>query len=133
MVLEYLGVVTSERRLVRLSGASSSSGVSARALVKAAEQLGFAGEVKDLCELADIRRCLRREIPVIVDWFDINNGHYSVVIGMDRENIYLQDPSLGHRRAMKLRTFKRLWFDFPGDFIAQRSDLIIRRMIVIHE
>jgi len=50
-----------------------------------------------------------------------------------QENIYLQDPSLGHRRALKLRTFKRLWFDFPGDFIAQRSDLIIRRMIVIHE
>ena len=44
---------------------------------------------------------------------------------------YLTDR-LGHRRALKVKTFRRLWFDFPGDFIKRRKDLIIRRMIVVH-
>ena len=52
---------------------------------------------------------------------------------MDKENIYLEDPGLGHRRAMKLTTFKRLWFDFPNDFLQSKSELIIRRMIVIEK
>jgi len=132
MVLGYFGEHTTEGRLVRLSGCTRSSGVGARGLLKAAAKLGFKGKVRDNCELADIRRYIKRRVPPIVDWFDADGGHYCVVIGIDRENIYFMDPSLGHRRAMKLRTFKRLWFDFPGSFIKSRSDLIIRRMIVVH-
>jgi predicted deacylase len=34
---------------------------------------------------------------------------------------------------MKLTTFKRLWFDFPNDYLKSRRELIIRRMIVIEK
>ena len=34
---------------------------------------------------------------------------------------------------MKLTTFKRLWFDFPNDYLKSKSELIIRRMIVIEK
>ena len=45
--------------------------------------------------------------------------------------IYLQDPQLGHPRAIKLEEFKRIWFDFEPAFMATKEDLLLRRMIVI--
>ncbi|MCB2149656.1 MAG: DUF2817 domain-containing protein [Deltaproteobacteria bacterium] len=132
IVLGYLGVKITEKKLALISGCSPSSGTGAEGLVGAARKLGFRARVKDLSDLEDIREWVsRKKIPVIVDWFAFEGGHYSVVSGIDRENIYLEDPSLGHRRALKLSTFMRLWFDFPGNYLQSRDDLIIRRMIII--
>ncbi len=134
MVLDYFGVRISEKKLVELSGCLSTRGVSAEGLVQAARKLGFHARIKDFSDLKGINEWVnRKKIPVIVDWFAFDGGHYSVVSGIDRENIYLQDPSLGHRRAMKLTTFQRLWFDFPNDYLKSKNDLIIRRMIVIEK
>jgi predicted deacylase len=132
MVLGFWGLKISEKKLVQLSGCTRSRGIGAEGLVRAAQELGFRARIRDFSDLKDIRGWVnRKNIPVIVDWFAFEGGHYSVVSGIDKENIYLEDPGLGHRRAMKLTTFKRLWFDFPGDYLRSESDLIIRRMIVV--
>jgi predicted double-glycine peptidase len=132
MVLDFFGVTITEKKLVEISGCSRTRGVRAEGIVPAARKLGFLAKIKDSSDLKDINAWVnRKKIPVIVDWFAFKGGHYSVVCGMDKENIYLEDPSLGHRRAMKLTTFKRLWFDFPNDYLRSKSELIIRRMIVI--
>ena len=132
MVLDFWGIRISEKRLAEISGCSATGGIGAEGLASAARKLGFRVKIKDFSELEDIDGWVnRKKIPVIVDWFAFEGGHYSVVSGIDDENIYLEDPSLGHRRAMKLTTFKRLWFDFPNDYLKSKSDLIIRRMIVI--
>jgi predicted double-glycine peptidase/predicted deacylase len=132
MVLDFLGVKITEKRLAIISGCTKSGGIGADGLVQAAQKLGLRARVKDFSDLKDIDEWVnRKKIPVIVDWFAFEGGHYSVVSGIDKENIYLEDPSLGHRRAMKLTTFKRLWFDFPNDCLKSKNELIIRRMIVI--
>ena len=132
MVLGFLGLKITEKRLADITGCTPSRGTGARDLVRAAQKLGFRARIKDFSELDDIHEWVnRRKIPVIVDWFAFEGGHYSVVSGIDKENIYLEDPSLGHRRALKLSTFKRLWFDFPKDYLTSRNDLIIRRLIII--
>jgi predicted deacylase len=132
MVLGFFGVKVTEKKLVEISGCSPSRGIGAEGLVRAAQALGFRGKIRDFSDLKDIDEWInRKKIPVIVDWFAFEGGHYSVVSGIDKENIYLEDPSLGHRRAMKLTTFKRLWFDFPNDYLKSKNELIIRRMIVI--
>ena len=132
MVLGYLGTRITEKRLVEISGCTQARGVGAEALVRAAQELGFRAKILDNSNLEDINEWInRKKIPVIVDWFAFKGGHYSVVCGMDKENIYLEDPSLGHRRAMKLTLFKRLWFDFPNTYLKSKSELILRRMIVI--
>ena len=134
MVFGFFGVKLTEKKLVEITGCSKTRGITAEGLVQAARKLGFRARIKDFCDLKDIDEWVnRKKIPVIVDWFAFEGGHYSVVSGIDRENIYLEDPSLGHRRAMKLTTFKRLWFDFPNDYLKSRDELIIRRMIVIEE
>ncbi len=133
MVLEYYGVRKSEKELARLSGASRKNGVEAPGLLKAAHKLGFQGSFKDHATFSDIWRYLKQGIPVIVDWFSLTDGHYSVVVGIDKRYIYLQDPELGRINKLDLVTFKRVWFDFPGDFLHSPRDIYIRRLLIIKE
>ena len=84
MVLEYLGVKRSEKELAELSGATKEKGTEARNLLKAAKSLGFKGFVKDFSKITDIKKyVVQKKIPVIVDWFSRDEGHYSAVVGVD--------------------------------------------------
>lgn len=131
MVLGYYGVNKSESVLAKLSGASRSRGVEAKGLLRATAKLGFKGELKDYAGFGDIKRYLKQNIPVIVDWFSQDDGHYSVAVGLDKRFIYLQDPEIGKIRKLKLEVFKRVWFDFPGELLRSQRDINIRRLIVI--
>ncbi len=132
MVLSYFGVEKSEEELVRLSKCLKDKGAEAENLLKAAKKLGFKGFIKDYSDFKDVKKFLKKKIPVIVDWFSVDEGHYSVVVGVDDKKIYLHDPELGRLKVMRLKEFKTVWFDFPGPFLKSEKDLIIRRMIVIH-
>lgn len=132
MVLEYYGVKKTERELGVRAGCTTARGTPAKGLISAAREFGFRGTIKEFADLKDIRRyVIQKKIPVIVQWFSVDEGHYSVVVDIDKENIYLQDPEIGRMRSMRLDAFKRVWFDFPGDFLRAKSDIVVRRMIVI--
>ena len=131
IVLGYYGVKKSERTLAKLSGATRSKGVEATGLVRAARKLSFMAQIKDRATIGDIRRFIKMGVPVIVDWFSKDDGHYSVVAGIENGRIYLQDPELGRLRSLDIETFQRVWFDFPGDVIRSPKDIIIRRLIAI--
>lgn len=134
MVAYFYGIKKREKALVKLCGCTPSKGISAEGLVKVAKEIGLEGFVQDFSEIKDLEHYVhKKNIPVIVDWFSDDEGHYSVVVDIDKENIYLQDPSLGYLRAMKIKKFKRVWFDFPGDFLKSKDDMILRRMVVIYK
>lgn len=133
MVLAYYGVKKSEHELARLSRATCDRGVEAPGLARVARGLGFKARVKDNATLGDIKKLVvGKRIPVIVDWFSGDDGHYSVVVGITARAIYLQDPEPGKLKVVDTRTFKRVWFDFPGDVLRSKHSLIIRRMIVVY-
>lgn len=133
MVLAYFGINKSEIELAKLSGCTKEHGVEAGPLLAAAKKLGFKGFIKDFSEINDLKRyVLKKKMPVIVDWFSEDDGHYSVVTHIDKKNIYLIDPEHGKKRKLALETFKRVWFDFPHNFLRSKNDIIIRRMIVIY-
>jgi len=131
MVLDCYGIVKSEGYLAKLSGWRKNYGTSAEGIIKTAQQLGLEAYKKDFSTLEDIRKYLDQKIPVIVDWFSCEEGHYSVAVGIDKQNIYLQDPEIGKIRKLDKKVFMRVWFDFPNDFLQSKNDLIIRRIIVI--
>lgn len=135
MVLDYFGIKKSEGKLAKLSGCTKSKGVEAENLLKAAKELGFKGFIKDFSKIEDIRKyVLRKKIPIIVDWFSsffVPGGHYSVVVDIDKKNIYLQDPEIGRARVLPIETFKKVWFDFLGKYLRSKNDIIIRRLIII--
>lgn len=131
MVLSYYGLEKSELALARLAGTRRRHGTPAAGLVKAAKTLGFDASIEDEAEIKDIRAYLRKKVPVIVNWFSNDEGHYSVVIGMDRKYIRLMDPEIGGLRTISLKDFNRIWFDFPGDYLRRKEDIVIRRMVVV--
>lgn len=132
MVLSYYGVDKTEAAIAKGTDCDPELGVEAGRMLGYARELGFDGYIKDESTLEDLEQLVvKKEIPVIVDWFSEDDGHYSVVVDLDSENVYLLDPEIGHVRALRRAKFFRVWFDFPGEFIKSQDDLTIRRMIVI--
>jgi len=133
IVLEYYGIEKSEQELTKMCGATAKNGVEAEPIIAVAKKLGLKGFIKDHSNLNDLAKYLAKKIPIIVDWFSTDDGHYSVVVGLEKKFIYLEDPELGGLNKIKIDVFYRNWFDFKGNFINKPSDLIIRRILVIHQ
>lgn len=139
MVLGYYGILKSENELAKLCGTHRALGTTVRQLAKAAKRFGLKVEIKSYCTYRDLKKWLAREVPVIVDWFSKGlpesptaDGHYSVVVGLDRHFIYLMDPEIGKLVRLKRDAFMRVWFDFTGDYIKSRRQMIVRQIIAIH-
>ncbi len=134
MVLHHFGIEKTEKQIANAVKAKHSVGIEAEDLLKIAKKYGLQGKIKDRSELKDLTRWVKKKgIPVIVEWFLEDDGHFSVVTDLDRENVYLQDPSLGHMRAMTRMNFLRVWFTYPTVYLKRESDLILRRMLVLHK
>ncbi|MFH1608088.1 MAG: cysteine peptidase family C39 domain-containing protein [archaeon] len=133
IALKHFGINKSEKALIRLTKCGE-EGVELEDLLNVAKKFKINGFVKETCDIKDIKKYLKSEkYTIIVGWFDESEGHYSVVSRIDKENIYIQDPELGHIRAMRIEKFERIWFDFPGRYIKTKSDLQLRKMLVLHK
>ena len=131
MVFDYYGVSVSERKIAKVAGATREKGTTKEGLIKAAKHFGFKVFLKENSTFYDLRYFVKKKIPVIVDWFLEDEGHYSVVVGLNRKNITLMDPTLKRERKISTEKFLRIWFDFPGKFIKKPKDLILRLMLVV--
>lgn len=142
MVLAYYGVEKTETELATLCSTDSTLGTTDEGIRRAAERLGFVVAIHNESSYADIHTWLDKRVPVIVNWFTrgradypdtaVADGHYSVVVGLDTENIYVQDPELGTMRTMSREDFLRVWFDFRPEFITNWEDMIVRQLIAIY-
>ena len=141
IIFDYYGVYKTEKELAKLAGLVSGTGVSDKGIAKAAKQFGFKVIIKNGSDFTDIKKWLDKKVPVIVDWFsrgrsdyndgEIADGHYSVVCGLDKKFIYLQDPEIGKVRKLNREDFKKVWFDFSRKYISKKN-LIIRQIIAIY-
>jgi len=142
MVLNYFGLEKGEEEVAERCGRDVKLGTNDAALKKAAEEYGFHVEIQNEASFADIQAWLNKKVPVIVNWFTrgradyddshVPDGHYSVVVGLDDKNIYLQDPEIGNLRTISRDDFLRVWFDFSGDHITGWKDLIVRQVIAVY-
>jgi len=137
MVMDYYGVSVSEKEIARVSGATKEKGTSIKGLIKAARHFGFKTSLKKNSSLKDLEYFVKTKIPVIVDWFDEDDGHYSIVVDIDKKNVVLMDPALRkilifiRRKVFPREIFLRVWFDFPGKLIKDKKDLVLRLMLVV--
>lgn len=132
MVFNYYGVLIDEKKIAKIARTTIRDGTDYLDMVKAAEYFGFNAEYKNRLSLNELRKLVVKDkVPVIINWFDLNEGHYSVVVGVDNCNIYFIDPEGGHQKKMTLRNFKRVWFSFSGDYLKSEDDLRLRPAIVI--
>ena len=142
IVLNYYGTDKTEKELAKLSGWNKKLGIDNRGIEKAVKVLGFKLEIKNNSSFNDVEKWLDRGVPLIVNWFtrggkdcsdsDIADGHYSVVTGLDDRFIYLQDPEIGKIRKLERNDFRRVWFDFRGEYI-KPNELIVRQIIAVYK
>ena len=141
IVLKYYNTEAAEKELAQLSGVSSDLGTDDKGLVRAAKHFGFKIKIKNNSNFKDIEKWLDQKVPVIVNWFTrgrkdysnsaIADGHYSVVVGLDDKFIYLQDPEIGKIRKLKRDDFRKVWFDFRGEYIKPKG-LIVRQIVAVY-
>jgi len=142
MVFDYYGIEKSEEEIAKMCNVDENLGTDDKTLKRVAEELGFNVEIKNESSFEEIQEWLNKKTPVIVNWFtrgridyddsQVPDGHYSVVVGLDEEFIYLQDPEIGKLRKIEKSDFMKVWFDFKGKYI-KPDELIIRQIIAISQ
>jgi len=128
-VLHYWGIPAEEDDLARMLNTTSESGTYPQDMVRVASSMGLDAEFRDNVTLEELRDSLRQGFPVIIDgqawrdpadngtpWSDEwDEGHYMVVLGMDDQNVYLEDPyMLGGRGFMPRQEFLERWHNPRG-------------------
>ncbi len=141
ILFSYYGINKTEEELAKMAGWDRDLGIDDKGIKATAEALGFKVKIKNYSNFQDIKKWLDKGIPVIVNWFtrgrndysdsETADGHYAVVMGLDNDFIYLQDPEIGKMRKLKKYDFMRVWFDFKSDYI-KKNELILRQLIAIY-
>lgn len=141
IVLDYYELVKTEQELAELTGTTNGMGTDDKSITRVAESLGFKAVIKNESNFSDIEEWLKKGVPVIVNWFtrgredyppsEMADGHYSVIVGLDDDFIYLQDPEIGGLREISRYDFMKVWFDFSGEYI-KADELIVRQLIAIY-
>ena len=123
-VLAYWGIEVREDEIAKAAHATPADGSTRFALVKAARGYGVTATLVQPMGIPALEAAVRKGLPVIVaiqawkdepgvdyatDWDD---GHYVVVIGFDKDHIYVEDPSiLGSKGVMTRTEFLARWHD----------------------
>lgn len=129
-VFQYWGVYDgSESGLYERLGTTENDGTDPRSMARAARELGLKAELKEGLTVEDLRAALGRGETVVLDlqawqseddptpadygdnWED---GHYVVLVGMDRRFVYVMDPSLGRGRYgyLTIEELPSRWRDY---------------------
>jgi len=124
-VLKFHGVEASERGLAGLAG-TDAKGTTAQGMVQAARNFGFTAQVHDNATIQQLHHELERGRPCIVNWWSVDDGHYSVVERAGTAGVRMMDPETARAKTMDRATFDRNWFDFD-----RQNRLVRHRMITI--
>ncbi len=134
MVFDYYNLKISIKDIAKITKTSLSKtnlGTSPENMVKASRHFGFNSYYKEESSLEEIKKFVNLGIPAIVNWFSEDEGHYSVVIGIDKNKIYFIDPEYGKKVSMSLINFQKVWFDYKGDIFKSKKDFRVRPLIII--
>jgi len=134
-VLAYWGMPEREDRLAARLHSTPEAGTHPEAILRVAREFGLRAELREGLELADLDKALSEGTTVIVDlqawresetrpWTETwDDGHYMVLIQMDGDALYFEDPSLlGARGVIPRAEFVDRWHDYEGEPPLDPSD-----------
>jgi uncharacterized protein len=128
-VLSYWGKDVDEEDLMKVLHTTSEEGTYPENIVRGARALGFEAEAKDKLTLDEVEQFTANGDPMIAlaqvwrseknspgavseDW---DNGHYIVVLGVDKDYVYFQDPYARMSKAFVPRkVFEDHWHQVMG-------------------
>jgi predicted double-glycine peptidase len=139
-VLSYWGTDVDEHELMKLMGTTEQEGTYPEKMVEAARALGFEAEARQNLSLDELREFTATGHPMIAlaqvwrsqtqaavkrardEW---DAGHYIVVLGVDDEYVYFQDPYIRMCKAFaSRRMFEAHWHQVMGGDIKRNPKLV---------
>jgi predicted double-glycine peptidase len=135
-ILGYYGQDWREDKLAREVKAHPEEGTDYHEIVRFAREHGLEVDVFENMTLERLRESVEAGYPVVVAiqaWGDHpekyaegwDDGHYSIVIGLDRQRVYLMDPStIGNYTYIPVDQFMERWHDYYLDGENRRINLI---------
>jgi len=138
-VLSYWGKEIDEHDLMKLMGTTEEEGTYPEKMVNAARALGFEVEAKQDLTLDEVKKFTDAGHPMIAlgqvwrsqsmaaakaledEW---DAGHYIVVLGVDEQNVYFQDPYARNCKAFVPRKlFEAHWHQVMGGDLKRNPKL----------
>lgn len=135
-VLHYWGRELEETEVMKIIGTSEDVGTYPENIVRGVRALGLEVEARENLTLDELRAFGHPVIALCQVWRsqksstpqpeeDWDNGHYIVVLGVDDEYVYFQDPYLRMGKAFVTRaSFERHWHQIMGGTAASNPRLM---------
>ena len=138
-VLSYWGKDLDEDELIKLLHTTPETGTYPEDIERVARVLGFEAEVKENLSLDEIEQATAKGNPVIIlgqawrsrkesdiavteDWA---NGHYVVVLAVDQDYVYFEDPYIRMGKGFMPRTtFEDHWHTVMGGDLEKAPKLM---------
>jgi predicted double-glycine peptidase len=137
--MSHWGKDVDERELMKVLQTTSEEGTYPENIVRGAQALGFEAEGRDHLSLEEVEQFTAGGAPMIglvqlwrgekgtaksvaEDW---DNGHYIVVLGVDKDYVYFQDPYTRMSKAFMPRdTFVDHWHQVMGGDLKKNPKLM---------
>ena len=121
MVFAFYGIQESEAGLTRELRTNTDIGTKHKRLIDAVSKRGLFSYVNENAPLSELRALLADSLPIIVHYREVgqDDGHYSVVVGLDEKNIYLHDPWHGPKFSIAIEDFEERWLCGPEGYCAR--------------
>jgi uncharacterized protein len=138
-VMSYWGKNIEETELMKALQTTSEEGTYPENIVRGAQSLGFEAEARDHLSLEEVEQFTAEGAPMIAlvqawrsekrapesaaeEW---DNGHYIVVLGVDKAYVYFQDPFAKMSKAFMPRdTFVAHWHQVMGGDLKKNPKLM---------
>jgi predicted double-glycine peptidase len=116
MVLKFYGKFFSEEELMKRLKTNKNIGTRHEDMIDVTTKEGFYVYSNNGSSFQEIDLFLKEKKPIVVNFIEPNDneGHYSVVVGLNDEDIILNDPWNGPNFKMKKTDFEKRWFSEDG-------------------
>ncbi len=116
ILLSHFNKNYSEEDLAKLTDANKDYGAEHDGLIKGVKALGGFVFEKENGTIDELRYFVKEQkLPVLIDWFDKDGDHYSVIANITDKHIIIVDPaSKVVKRQLDIKDFPQIWFGFVG-------------------
>ncbi len=129
MAMDFLGKFKGELPLARELHTSEKDGTHHKNMIETSVKEGFYCYANNDSSLEEVERFLKEKLPVIVHFTEPSEdaGHYSVVAGIEKGNVILNDPWNGRNFKISKKEFMERWHGKEGKKIDKKWILVLSK------